>query len=76
MFASKNKVTCYVLNKLLKIKPELDRYRGLLYASSLLHDIGHGPLSHTSEGMFGIKHEEWSSRIIKEHPIISKEINH
>lgn len=62
-------------NKLLKLNSKLKRYQGLLYASALLHDIGHGPLSHTSEGMFGIKHEEWSSKIIREHPIISKEID-
>ncbi len=62
-------------NKLLKINSKLTKYRALLYASALLHDIGHGPLSHTSEAMFGLKHEEWSATIIREHPLISKELN-
>ncbi len=52
--------------QLIKIEPELEAYKGILYASSLLHDIGHGPLSHSSEEIFGIKHEEWSAKLIKE----------
>ncbi len=58
-------------NKILQINPELSEFKGLLYAATLLHDIGHGPLSHTSEEMFGIKHEYWSAKIIREHPEIS-----
>ena len=49
---------------------ELEKYKVLLYSSALLHDLGHGPLSHTSEEMFGINHEEWSAKIIEEHPQI------
>ena len=56
--------------KLLAIETELKSFRFLLYGSALLHDLGHGPLSHTSEGIFGIKHEEWSARLITEHPEI------
>tara|TARA_Y100001968_G_scaffold333129_1_gene394279 strand:+ start:1109 stop:2368 length:1260 start_codon:yes stop_codon:yes gene_type:complete len=56
--------------KLLAIDTGLKNFRFLLYGSALLHDIGHGPLSHTSEGIFGIKHEEWSARLIIEHPEI------
>ncbi len=56
--------------KLLIIKPKLKEYKGLLFASALLHDIGHGPLSHSSEEMFGLKHEYWSAKIIREHPEI------
>ena len=63
------------LNKLIKYDPELKNYRGLLYASALLHDIGHGPLSHTSEEMFGINHEEWSATIVKEHSEIKRILN-
>ena len=57
--------------KLLAIDSGLTNFRCLLYGSALLHDLGHGPLSHTSEGIFGIKHEEWSARLIIEHPEIS-----
>ncbi len=53
--------------KLLKIDSTLTEFKALLYASALLHDIGHGPLSHTSEEMFNINHENWTSRLIQEH---------
>ncbi|WP_269622400.1 HD domain-containing protein [Prochlorococcus marinus] len=63
------------LTRLIKINPELIKYRGLLYASSLLHDIGHGPLSHTSEEMFDLKHEHWSGQIIRNHKEIGLILN-
>ncbi len=59
-----------VLNVLVAIKPEIAELRGLLYCAALLHDIGHGPLSHTSEEIFDINHEEWSAKLIREHPEI------
>ena len=39
----------------------------MLYAAALLHDVGHSPLSHSGEEMFGLRHEIWSGRIIREH---------
>ena len=48
--------------------PGLEQHRGILYAAALLHDIGHGPLSHTGEEMFGYHHEAWSARVIRENP--------
>ena len=55
---------------LLKLDPALEPHRPLLDAAALLHDIGHGPLSHTGEEMFGLHHESWSARIIQNHPQI------
>ena len=60
------------LDRLIQLDATLETYRPILFASALLHDLGHGPLSHTSEGIFEIKHENWSSKIIKEHPSIKE----
>jgi len=38
--------------------------RMLCLCAALLHDIGHGPFSHSIEQTFGTRHEVWSSRII------------
>ena len=56
------------LQQLERHHPELAAQRGVLYAAALLHDLGHAPLSHTGEEMFGLKHELWSARLIREHP--------
>ncbi len=50
--------------------PALQEHRGVLYAAALLHDVGHAPLSHTGEEMFGLKHEHWSARLVREHPAL------
>jgi hypothetical protein len=50
--------------------PELARHRALLYAAALLHDLGHAPLSHSGEEMFGLRHEHWSGRLIRRHPAL------
>ena len=54
--------------------PELAEQRGLLYAAALLHDVGHAPLSHTGEEMFGLRHEGWSGRLIREHPALRERL--
>ncbi len=38
--------------------------RLLCLCSALLHDVGHGPFSHSIERAFGIHHEDWSCAII------------
>ncbi len=46
--------------------PHLEAHRATVLCAALLHDIGHGPLSHTAEEMFKIHHEDWTQRIIRE----------
>jgi hypothetical protein len=58
------------LESLLRFDASLEEHRGLLYGAALLHDLGHGPLSHTGEEMFGMCHESWSARVVREHPAI------
>ncbi len=48
--------------------PDLLEAQGVLYAAALLHDVGHGPLSHSGEEMYGLRHERWSARLVREHP--------
>jgi HD superfamily phosphohydrolase len=38
--------------------------RLLCLCSALLHDIGHGPFSHSIESVFGIHHEDWSCALV------------
>jgi uncharacterized protein len=59
------------LQHLERLEPKLADHRALLYAAALLHDVGHGPLSHAGEEMYGLRHETWSGRVIREHPAIS-----
>jgi uncharacterized protein len=43
------------LQQLERLDPSLARHRDVLYAAALLHDVGHGPLSHSGEEMFGLQ---------------------
>ncbi|MDD9897938.1 MAG: HD domain-containing protein [Candidatus Melainabacteria bacterium] len=41
-------------------------YYALVLCASLLHDIGHGPMSHSCEKISNIKHERWTAAIIND----------
>lgn len=58
--------TMYLASRLAK-NLQLDEYsRSLLRSCALLHDAGHGPFSHVSEGVLKYSHEELTSKLIKE----------
>jgi uncharacterized protein len=55
-----------VFDRIAKQNPQLQPYRTVVLCAALLHDIGHGPFSHTCEEIFGSHHEHWTSRILRE----------
>ena len=61
-----------IYRRLVEIDPKFETNKFTLYGAALLHDIGHGPLSHTSEEVFTHNHESWSKKLISSyHPINS-----
>jgi HD superfamily phosphohydrolase len=59
-----------VFDRLQKNYPELRCHRAVVLVAALLHDLGHGPYSHTGEEMFQFHHETWTRAILRNHPQI------
>ncbi|MCG8362485.1 MAG: HD domain-containing protein [Pseudanabaenales cyanobacterium] len=55
--------------------PQLKPHRATVLCAALLHDIGHGPFSHTAEEIFGSRHEDWTRRILQESPVICQQLD-
>jgi len=60
-----------IYRKLIEIKPEFRQNKFILFGAALLHDLGHGPLSHTSKVIFAHDHEFWSKNLVNNYSPIS-----
>ena len=63
------------INHLSELDSRLKEHKFILYGAALLHDLGHGPLSHTSEEIFKIKHEAWTAKLINSNKEIALILN-
>ena len=59
-----------VLNKQGRKFSETDRM--LVLCAALLHDVGHGPFSHSFESVLGVDHEDFTRRILLEETQINQ----
>ena len=60
-----------IFEKLIETQSSFCESKFVLYGAALLHDLGHGPLSHTSEEIFDHNHEKWSQNLVKNYPPIN-----
>ena len=61
-----------IYKRLVDEKPEFSKNKFILFGAALLHDLGHGPLSHTSEVIFSHNHEYWSKNLVENYSPITK----
>ena len=59
-----------IFDRLAMRHPALQPHRTVTLCAALLHDLGHGPFSHTCEEIFQSNHELWTQRILQESPEI------
>lgn len=66
-----------ILRRFRDIGVQVDEEAGMLArAAALLHDVGHGPLSHALEGILtpGVDHEAWTRRVLLEDTVLHRRL--
>lgn len=68
-------ITRRAFDRLAARYPQLRPHRATVLCAALLHDIGHGPFSHTTEEIFGFNHEYWTRQILQRVPAIRSRLD-